>query len=372
MNRGKTTTSLGLLAALIGGGLATGFIKPVGQRYAIVDGVPADEDAILVRAVYGLPDALSAMSPVHIPRGFTRSYIRGEVVEDLGARIGRAFQDVAAERDVVLVEGTGHAGVGAVIGLSNAEVARMLGAPAVIVSEGGVGRPIDEIVLNRALFARHGVEVVGAIVNKVDVVAQPSLPEILDAGLARHGIPLLGVLPFRPLLSNPTLSMLCQQLQGELIHPGPDLDRPIGRIDIGAMQAGHLLERLGPGSLLIVPGDREDLVQALVTVSLMGQPRGGGGEPRGADLGPGPGAPDVVGLVLTGEHAPPPRVISAIRAADLFAYRVAEDTYQVASEVHDLLVKTHPEDHEKIALIQALVAEHLDVGRILDLARPAA
>ena len=65
------------------------------------------------------------------------------------------------DRDMLLIEGTGHAGVGAVIGLSNAAVAAMLGAPAVIVSEGGVGRPIDEIVLNKALFERAGVHVAG-------------------------------------------------------------------------------------------------------------------------------------------------------------------------------------------------------------------
>ena len=192
---------------------------------------------------------------------------------------------------------------------------------------------------------------------------------MLEAGLARHGIPLLGVLPYRPLLSNPTLSMLCEQLEGEVLHPGPDLDRPIERIDIGAMQAGHLLDRLGPGSLLIVPGDREDLVQALVTVTLMG--RAGTSRTEGTAPGPVSGRhPGVAGLVLTGEHAPPPRVVAAIRSADLFAMRVAEDTYRVASEVHDLLVKTHPEDHDKIALIQSLVAEHLDVDRIMALAAP--
>ena len=48
-----------------------------------------------------------------------------------------------------------------------------------------------------------------------------------------------------------------------------------------------------------------------------------------------------------------------------------EDTYAVASEVHDLLVKTHSSDREKIALIKALVAEHLDVDRILAVAQPA-
>ena len=86
MNRGKTTVALGLLAALIGRGLETGFIKPVGQRYDVVDGVPADEDAILMRSVFGFPDPYDALSPVHIPRGFTKAFIRGEVVEELPRR----------------------------------------------------------------------------------------------------------------------------------------------------------------------------------------------------------------------------------------------------------------------------------------------
>ena len=202
-NRGKTTLSLGLLDLFIGEGLRTGFMKPVGQR-TIVDetGVPADEDAVLVKAVYGLPEPMTVMSPVHIPRGFTKAYIAGEVVEDLGARIGSAHATFVDEKDVLLIEGTGHAGVGAVIGLSNAAVAARLGAPAVIVSEGGVGRPIDEIVLNVSLFAAHGVPVAGAIVNKVNVDTQPGIAAILEKGLALHGIPLLGVIPYRPILSN--------------------------------------------------------------------------------------------------------------------------------------------------------------------------
>ena len=57
--------------------------------------------------------------------------------------------------------------------------------------------------------------------------------------------------------------------------------------------------------------------------------------------------------------------------ADLFATLVPDDTYLVASEVHDLLVKTHPADREKIELIKALVAEHLDIDRILAAATEA-
>jgi BioD-like phosphotransacetylase family protein len=374
MNRGKTTFALGLLAALIERGVRTGFTKPVGQRYALVDGVPADEDAILARAVFDLPDPLGVMSPVHIPRGFTKAFIRGEVTDDLGARIMAAQRLAARGRDVLVVEGTGHAGVGAVIGLSNADVAGMLGAPALIVSEAGVGRPIDEIVLNRALFADRGVRVVGAVINKVDADAHPSLPDILRRGLARHGIDLLGTLPYRPILSNPTLSMLLEQLPGELLFEGGDLDRPIEHVAIGAMQPRHLLERVGPGSLLIVPGDRTDVIQATLAANqahrdltrepglierLRPRPRFGrrGEDPRTVELS---------GLILTGGYRPRVRDLEAMERSGMFAYLVEEDTYETASRVHDLLVKTHPADTRKIDEIRRLVAEHFDVDGLLD------
>jgi BioD-like phosphotransacetylase family protein len=348
-NRGKTTVSLGVLDGFGRRGLSTGFIKPVGQRTLIEDGVPADEDAILMKHVFDLSDPLDRMSPVHIPRGFTQAYIEGRVVEDLGARIRAAHAAFAKERDILLIEGTGHAGVGAVIGLSNAVVAAMLNAPAVIVSEGGVGRPIDEIVLNAALFERQGVHVAGAIVNKVDLDAKPGLARTLEQGLARHGIPLLGVLPYRPILSNPTLAMVLEGVHGETLHPGPDLDQVIGGVAIGAMEPEHMLERIGPRSLVIVPGDREDVIAAIV------------GAPARAALG----------IVLTGGYRPSDAVIDSIRQADVFATLVPEDTYAVASEIHDLLVKTHPADTGKIEEIKALVWEYLFIDRILGAATEA-
>ncbi len=347
-NRGKTTVSLGVLDGFQRRGLSTGFVKPVGQRTIIEDGVPADEDAVLMKSVFDLSEPLGQMSPVHIPRGFTQAYIEGRVVEDLGERIRSAHAAFAVDRDILLIEGTGHAGVGAVIGLSNAAVASMIGAPAVIVSEGGVGRPIDEIVLNAALFERQGVHVAGAIVNKVDLDAKPGLARTLEQGLARQGIPLLGVLPYRPILSNPTLAMVLEGVHGETLHSGPDLDQVIGGVAIGAMEPEHMLERIGARSLVIVPGDREDVIGAIV-----GARRDGNG---------GEGA---LGLVLSGGYRPSDRVIESIRRADLFATLVPEDTYAVASEVHDLLVKTHPADHGKIEEIKALVWEYLFIDRIL-------
>jgi len=371
-NRGKTTTSLGLLDGFLRRGLKAGFMKPVGQRTVIDDGQPADEDTVLMRATFGLPEPYSVLSPVHIPRGFTKAYIAGEVVEDLPAKIARAHAHFAGH-DVLLVEGTGHAGVGAVIGLSNAAVAAQLGAPAVIVSEGGVGRPIDEIVLNASLFAKHGVQVAGAIVNKVDLQAQPGMARVLERGLAPYEIPLLGVLPVLPILSNPTLEMIQEGMRGEVLHAGPDLERVIDGVAIGAMEPGHMLERVGPGTLVIVPGDREDVILTITTAHLMGVPRASTAaemtQPtlRLEDAHAGA----AIGLLLTGGYRPRKAVIESIRRADLFATLVPDDTYTVASEVHDLLVKTHAADREKIELIKELVASNLDVDRILGVAAEA-
>ena len=250
----------------------------------------------------------------------------------------------------------------------------MLRTPAVIVSEGGVGRPIDEIVLNASHFEAHGVPVAGAIVNKVRVDEQPGIERTLERGLGRHGIPLLGVLPYRPILSNPTLDMILRGVHGRLICPGPDLDRVIEGVAIGAMEPTHMLEHVGPGTLVIVPGDREDVILTLAAAHLPAT----ASRPTVARIeelvDQTPGAVDAapaakgLGLILTGGYEPRPEVLSAVRHADLFTAIVDQDTYSVASGIHDLLVKTHPADVGKIELIKELVWEHLQMDRFLEVA----
>jgi dethiobiotin synthetase len=83
--------------------------------------------------------------------------------EALVKRIQKAFDRVAWEKDFVLCEGSGHAGVGSVFDLSNAQVAKILGCKVIIVTQGGIGKPIDEVALNQALFEKEGVEIIGVI-----------------------------------------------------------------------------------------------------------------------------------------------------------------------------------------------------------------
>src|ERR1051326_7419134 len=166
-NDGKTTSSLGLLASIHKFYPRIGYIKPVGQRFVEIEEQKIDEDTVLMDHVYRLNCPLLDMSPIAVEPDFTRKYLTSSNNDALVRKIQKAFDRVAWEKDFVLCEGSGHAGVGAVFDLSNAQVAKILHAKVIIVSQGGIGKPIDEVCLSQALFEKEGVEVIGVILNKV-------------------------------------------------------------------------------------------------------------------------------------------------------------------------------------------------------------
>jgi BioD-like phosphotransacetylase family protein len=43
-----------------------------------------------------------------------------------------------------------------------------------------------------------------------------------------------------------------------------------------------------------------------------------------------------------------------------------QDSYEVASKVHDLTVKTRPNDAEKISIIRDLIAKNVNLEKILE------
>src|SRR5881628_2309779 len=200
MNDGKTTTSLGLLAALQKFHPRIGYIKPVGQRFVEIAEQKIDEDTVLMDSVFRLNCPLVDMSPIAVEPDFTRKYLQSSNRDVLVKTIEKAFDRVAWEKDFVLCEGSGHAGVGSVFDLSNAQVAKILGAKVIIVTQGGIGKPIDEVSLNKALFDKEGVEIIGVILNKVLPEKIDYITEFARRGLKRKGLELLGVVPHQSIL----------------------------------------------------------------------------------------------------------------------------------------------------------------------------
>lgn len=213
---GKTSTSLALLSGLQKRFDQVGFMKPVGQQSLQVeengDIVNVDKDAVLVKHHFGLDHLrYRDISPVLIPRGYTRDYLDGKIKwEDQEALVDNAFREVSSESEIVLCEGTGHCAVGSIVHASNAQVARWLGAKMILVANGGLGNTFDELELNKVLCDKEDVDVCGVIVNKVQPEKLEQTREYITRALDLHwgGVPLLGLVPDRPFLGCPALSDL--------------------------------------------------------------------------------------------------------------------------------------------------------------------
>ncbi len=348
-NDGKTTTSLGLFAALRKRIGRIGFMKPVGQRFEEIEGKRIDEDSVLIDQTFGVSTPLEAMSPIAVEPDFTRRYIEEQNNEHLVKRIQNSFDRAAWEKDFMIIEGTGHAGVGSVFDLSNARVANLLHSKVILVTKGGIGKPIDEIALNAALFDKEGVEVIGVVMNKIIGEKYDYVRDFARRGLARLGLELLGAIPEEPLLANATLGQIRQTIKGTFINAKEKNRRRVKKIVIGAMNSTHVMEHFHPGTLVIAPGDREDVILAALSTSTLTD-----AEDRA-----------IAGLVLSGDLLPHQSVLDLINNSDVPVIRSPLDSYSVASGIHSMTVKTLPGDVEKIDKIQSLIERHVDVDRLL-------
>jgi len=221
---GKTTVSLAIMSGLQKRFGKVGFIKPVGQQHIAVNDegseIRVDKDVQVMKEYFSL-DHLSYrhMSPVIIPKGYTSRYIDGEESKTRQVeKIKSSYQSVRDASDAVLIEGTGHVGVGSIVEMSNADVAGLLGADVVLVANGGLGSAFDELEMNRLMFARQGVSVRGVVLNKVrhdkvDMVRE-KMAKLLKE---RWGVPLLGVVPDLPFLGRFNLRDLEGLLDAKLL-----------------------------------------------------------------------------------------------------------------------------------------------------------
>ncbi|MEI7435831.1 MAG: AAA family ATPase [bacterium] len=347
-NDGKTTCTLGFLDAYRKRAKSVGFIKPVGQRYVIVDGQTIDEDSVLVHQVCALRCPLKDMSPVAIERNFTRNFLDDPegVTPRLINSINRSFAMAAKDNDLVVIEGTGHAGVGSVFDLSNGRVAHMLNAKAIIVTLGGIGRPVDEVALNHNLFEKEGVEVVGVIANKIQPDKLEQTRDYLTKAFSRHGLELLGAIPHSPKLTWPTVEQVAKAIHATVLTGRQCLSNKVADIIVGAMTAHNVIKFIKDKALLVVPGDRDDVVLAAATTDLLRH-----------DI-------DLSAIILTGGMQLAPQTRELLMRTHIPVLVVEMPTYETTAILHDITVKILESDEEKIALATSLVREYVDLDKL--------
>jgi len=348
-NDGKTTVSLGLICNFKDRFKQVAFIKPIGQRYLEEEGLKIDEDSLLIEEVCGIKCGLKDTSPIAVEKGFTEKYIAHPDKKSITRQIKESFRRVSKGQNLVIIEGTGHAGVGSVFDHSNATVAKLLGSKVIIISSGGIGRPIDEIVLNKALFEKEGVKVLGVIINKVLPEKFEKIDRLVRKGLARKGVEVLGVLAYNPMLSYPTVEQILKETRFELLCGKEYLEKYISRIIVGAMEPRAAIKYMVDDSLLITPGDREDMIMAAL----------------GCFRGSSEKKLKVSGIVLSGGIVPGQPAIDLLSKANIPVLLALADTYTVASCIHDLTVKIRPQDSTKINTAIKLIKDNVDLDKIL-------
>jgi len=323
-----------------------GFFKPVGQRTVeLDDGATVDKDVWLIRSCYPLTDAPTLMSPVIVSSGFTRRYIDRRDPETLARRILTAFDTLAADKDIVVIEGTGHAGVGAVFDLSNARVAQLLQSPVVLVTGGGIGRPVDEILLNAALFRQHGVVIKGVIVNKVAADKLAEIAAYTRRALAWHDIAVIGVVPYTPLLSQPTLREVASLIEGACISGEQWLARLFAHVMLITHYADDVPGRVAPRTLLVTTGEQADLLVACA-----------GGEQHAAAL-----RHNVAGIVLTDGVEPKSHIVKMLRHVQLPVILSDMPAFDATRRLSMMTAKIQPDNAEKRTAIEDLFARHVDM-----------
>ena len=347
---GKTMVSLGLLAVLRERGYRVAYMKPVGQRTVCFAGAVVDEDVALIHQVYNLSAPPALANPVTVPSGYTRRFLaEGRSSQDLMDKITDAFQQIAREADLVVVEGTGHAGVGAVLGLSNAKVARLLGSHVIIVTGGGIGRPIDEFELNRALFQEEQVPVHGMISNKVQPARVEETTSALTAWARPRGYPLWGTIPYEPCLTEISLAQITEEIGARVVSGIESLERRVRDIIIGAAPCHRLLQFFDAGILMITPGDRDDLVLAAISWDQTHQTECGEG----------------LGVCLTSDVLPHEDVLKLTAHSHTPVIASSDGTYNVAARVSGLVAKMTFNDQGKIERARELVEKHVDVDGLI-------
>ena len=344
---GKTTTSLGLYAALRQQFPRIGYIKPVGQRFTEVDGRRVDEDSLLMKAVYKTLVPIEDMSPITVEPDFTRRYINEANHDTLVRQIQHSFDRASWEKDFAIIEGSGHAGVGSVFDLSNATVARILGSKVLLVVPGGIGLPIDEGALNKALFDREGVEVVGVVMNKVLAEKMEQTADFARRGFARLGLELLGVMPVQQILAEPSIQQVADTIRGTFYCNARFARNRASNVVMGAVSSANIRSKFLPGTLLIIPGDREDIVLAAISEASECSER------------------RLSGLILSDDLKPHASLLDMLEKTNLPVVFSPKDSYSIAQHIFALTIKVQPRDTQKIESIQDLVARHIDIPRLL-------
>jgi len=333
---GKSVVALGLMELLSGNVARLGFFRPI---------VPREPDAQLelMRSRYG----------ARVWSAVTAEEAAGlQPYEELRKRVVEAYREGERDCDFVLCEGTDYEGAASALDFGlNADLANELSAPVLVVVRGS---RIDQV--RGAIDAARGglrtkdASVFGVVVNRVPA----DEVERVRAAVDGSGEPVF-VIPEREELAHPTVADVAAALGARIVVEGP-LGREVRDVRIAAMNVDHFVEHLVDGALVIVPGDRFDILAATLATAVA------------------PEIPSVAGVLLTGGQTLGDGTRRLLAHAPFPVLEVDDLTHVAAAAVQAARAELRPEDERKIASALGLFEASVDTDELerrIALERPA-
>ena len=329
---GKSIVTLGLMRMLFGKVAKVGYFKPIISDF---EGAAHDNHINTVRKHFKLDieceDAYA----------FTKSEVlakkhAGQIDEVLD-KIIQKYKALEEKYDFVLVEGTDFSGEGTSIELEiNSDIAKNLGIPAILV-EKGTDKTMDEFINEMTtaydLFEENDVRVLSIVANMVQPENIDWIKKNLTQKMGKDV--LINVIPKIEDLGNPTIKEVIKELEAKVLFGDEKgLNNQVAHTIVGAMQLRNFLPRLKKNTLIVVPGDRADLVMGALQANLSSN------------------YPSLAGIVLTGGLVPEP---SVVQLADGLPIKlpillVKEDTFSCAQKVAGIHPQIYASNRDKILL----------------------
>ena len=250
---GKSTIALGILHRLAATVAKVGVFRPITRLGEDRDYVL---DLLLAHTTAGLPYEQCV--------GVSYQQLHDDPDTAIADIVDR-FHDVADRCDAVVIVGSDYTDVTTPSELdTNARIAANLGAP-IVLSVKAKNRTPTEVAQVVELCL---VEIAGQHAHTAAVVANRCEPAQMAAvaEALKNITPKSYVLPEEPLLDAPAVGDLAQAVEGTVISGDPELlKREVMGVLVAGMTAEHVLERLTEGVAVITPGDRSDVVLAVVS-----------------------------------------------------------------------------------------------------------
>jgi phosphate acetyltransferase len=343
---GLTSLALGLVRALDNRGIRVAFFKPIGQ--------PAGQDPGPERSTYFIR-RLSALRPATpVPLEEAGRLILARRTEELLERVVRDFHASCGEADVVVVEGLLDTRDTPGASELNLQLVQTLSAE--VIMAGALGSaPVEEFEARLELAANpyggvEGGRVIGCLVNRVPLGEGRAGPSSQPAGaprmdlLTRSAFKVIAAIPDNPELMACRTIDIARHLGAEILHEGEIATRRVKKLTLLASTVPNFLGALVPGSVLITPGDRSDVVLAVAMAAASGIP--------------------ISGLVLTGGIALPPGLLELCRPAletGLPILTVESTSWETATRLAEMSAEVPTDDLGRVERAMDFVARHVDV-----------